>query len=1227
MASPFEIKKEDLDRLDPKRSVDLIRDLVHVEASVSGIKKSKINIPADINTNDGGIDGEVKDAERDGVNGIIKKGTTMYQIKSGRFSGKSGVKNILFTKRPSELKSGIRACFEAGGTFIVAFTGWDAPTANPESVEKEFAKQAKEAGYERVRIEIWRQNTIIGFLKTFPALCLTVKEMYDYPLRLHDRWHNMADMNNQIHLGDKQHEFVDSMKSELRKNKHAHIRVTGEPGIGKTRLVLEATNTDDLRPAVIYFDKPSDLLERGFMNHICTGDPQIRTLLVVDECDFTNQARIWNDLKYNALGTSLITIFSEAERSSETIPMPAPPLEDNDLGEIIKGYIGNDPNISRWIYWCGSSPRVAHVVGKNLKYSPQDILKSPAEVDVWGRYIADMETPSPKVETRRKILLWISLFKRFGFETPHSAEAAVIAKIIQREEGIRRSEFNNTIHDLRKRKILQGNTTLYITPKLLHLYLWTEWWKIHDIDMFYSTLELILSEQKNLGDNNLLRWSLAMFVYGKQSPKVIEVSREILASGELLDSYDMLKTPLGADFFLTLCNVVPDDALACLERVIGKRTRDELLEFEIGRRSVVLALEKIVSRGGFFDGVSRVLLKLAEAENENIGNSATNVFQGMFNIDWPAGKPDAMMRLLKTVMDSDSSYVRAIATGACNVALKGGTSVIIIDPDDPEPMPKPYIPDRDEAIRYRLQVLDLLKAGHNGNMHGEAAKVILDNARSLIRLPEFTESMIDALERVQNAGENDEKLVKCISAILKFSKPNKEITKNLKAILDRITGTSFHSMLQRYVGMSGHINTIGTSWQDNQEKEIGELAKTATDPHVLKPELSWLVTSKAKHGYRFGYELAKLDPRWLLLPVIMDALREAKDEGANSFVGGYLRRVHEEDVDRWDAELDAIYDDEEMCRLLPDLTSISGVTDGSVRRVIRGMNDKRFGCGAMNAVRNSGFVSEETFVECMNLLIKSQEDDAAFIALDLFYSRFVHQKKAMPKDIALRILLHDNVINHTSTYAEEGRGEWEWQEIGSEFVGQYPDDGIRVLETVINGIDDAALLVPDRGKGYVLEKIIRAHPIEAWDILSRHIGPSPDKKAYMLRQWLAGPLPDRTNSIMFAIPISRIVAWVNEDDKIRAAYAASFLPPDLGHVREFLVEYGDRQDVQAALAGNFGNGIWEGSAVAHYQDKKIDVENRIKNEEDPNVLSCLRFYAKHMEERTKRISDMEERIP
>ena len=63
-----------------------------------------------------------------------------------------------------------------------------------------------------------------------------------------------------------------------------NIRVSGFPGNGKTRSVLEALRADDLTSSVIYFDSPSKALDRSLLNNIGLVH-NITAIIVIDECD------------------------------------------------------------------------------------------------------------------------------------------------------------------------------------------------------------------------------------------------------------------------------------------------------------------------------------------------------------------------------------------------------------------------------------------------------------------------------------------------------------------------------------------------------------------------------------------------------------------------------------------------------------------------------------------------------------------------------------------------------------------------------------------------------------------------------------------------------------------------------------------------------------------------------------------------------------------------------
>jgi hypothetical protein len=83
-------------------------------------------------------------------------------------------------------------------------------------------------------------------------------------------------------------------------------------------------------------------------------------------------------------------------------------------------------------------------------------------------------------------------------------------------------------------------------------------------------------------------------------------------------------------------------AVALLERTIGKMDREALLGFNAGRRDVIWALEGTALYGDLFIPSAKLLLALAEAENETWSNNATGVFAGLFSLGYGAVAPTSL---------------------------------------------------------------------------------------------------------------------------------------------------------------------------------------------------------------------------------------------------------------------------------------------------------------------------------------------------------------------------------------------------------------------------------------------------------------------------------------------------------------------------------------------------------------------------------------------------------
>lgn len=466
------VTNEHLDRLEPLEAVELIEAIIHADARLSEIPASSLSFPHKVYVADMGVDGRVEGANQDGELGAIKKGLTCYQIKSGKFQPTpTKIRCMLFTK--NVLKEKIRECFDQDGTFVLALTGYDDP--NPEYKVLKKIRKELDNKYKDSKIEIWTQSTIRGFLKDNPSLELQVVGMDDRSFKSYKEWSEQDDMSKKMVMGPPQKEFIGKVQSHLKSPSNKHLRITAEPGIGKTRLVLEAL--EPFSTACIYVDRPSAFVDSESFRHIQEHGGQVDTYLIVDECDEDYMTEIWNRVK-RVRRVSLVTIHNEPGTNTKSmVSIEVPHLDDEHIISILENYKVPRHRRIEYVSLCGRSPRAAHAIGESLQYDPDDLGGVHAE-HVWDLYISSKtRRDSDEFRVRKTILLWISAFRRIGFAGPYSKEYVLLQKHLAEHENISLGVFTSTIEKLRDMRILQGDATLYITPKILHLKLWSQWYR------------------------------------------------------------------------------------------------------------------------------------------------------------------------------------------------------------------------------------------------------------------------------------------------------------------------------------------------------------------------------------------------------------------------------------------------------------------------------------------------------------------------------------------------------------------------------------------------------------------------------------------------------------------------------------------------------------------------------------------------------------------------------
>jgi len=1080
----------------------------------------------------------------------------------------------------------------------------------------------------------------------------------DKIFQTHYAWSEQAEMQRPFKMGDTQKKFFSDLQTQLRRDSETiHLYVRGEAGIGKTRLVLEATRTDDLSPLVIYCDSPEHFKYSNLMNELLKADNQFSCFLVIDECDFENRTYIWDKLRNRGRRIKLITIYNEFDSTSgSTIPIDVQPLDDAQISGIIMDYVLVKDHIHRWIEFCNGSPRVAHVLGQNLKENPRNLLASPDTVDFWGRYIAGGDNPaSEEVRQRRIVLRHIALFKRFGYTGPVIAESRVIAEIIKRvDPGITWGRFQEIIKTLKDRKILQGTYMLYITPKLLPIKLWTEWWDTYGegftLDEFFQDISDT--------SHDLREWFYEMFKYAAESDVAHSVVEKLLGANGPFQNDDYLQTQLGARFFLALTEADPKAALACLKRTIGTWNKEKLSEFTIGRREVVWALERIAIWRELFTGAAQLLLALGEAENESWTNNASGVFTKLFSLA-PGGlaptqaSPQERLPVLKKALKSSAKEQRLLAIHACDKALESQyfSRAVGAEYQGLRNVPDLWMPqtygELFEAYRQIWQLLYSQLGDVPIDEQQLIVTVLLQRAQGLGRYVVLADMVIDTVnELMQKQYTDKKKILADIIRLLHYdgSQLPEHIRQRWEQLKDSLIGSDFSSRMKRYVGMDLLEDSFDEQGNrvDQTQLHLQKLVQQIIeDPQLLQSELHWLVTTEAQNGYRFAYELGQRDSSFSFLPGLLEAQRHATDNPSVFFLGGYMRALFERDQALWEEYANLLAQDEILRTWLPELTWRSDLTDQGALRLLKLAEENAINVGSFrlfSAGRVIQVLSEDVFHRWLQVLLNSPHPYALPIALDLYYIYYVdtESKHNLPEESSLSLLTQQSLLQPDREIRLDPMDYYHWAGIGKALAQAYPESSLALANWMLEHFgEDDTILNSFSETLTVLNVITEQHPQDIWLLIAMRLGSRlEDTRAYHITRWLRGEsdIGLRTTGALTLFPIETIWKWVDEDIERRASYLASFVPKALFRqeeqiciAREVLIRYGARTDVRQSFSGNYFSGNWSGPESLHYEEVKRDLLDFKKEEENENVKAWIDEYVAELDNYIQQAKIREER--
>lgn len=933
----------------------LFRDLLWCEAHRVGLSPHRVRISLNTTVADGGIDAVVRG--NPAFDSVLVGGDCHFQVKTGTAFKPwvaSSIHKELFGKAANSatrkhLAQAVAECCAGGGCYTVVTFGYDLTAPQAQTAEALLRKALARCGFKNARVAVLGQTQLTGLISAFPSLVYRLQGLEDQFFYDFGTWRDQALMTPALQTGDAQNALIRSIREQLNGSAIQHIRVIGEPGIGKTRLVLEAVSTPEWSPLVLYAPVGEEFQRSRLLLDLLRNSGRLRAVIVVDDCPDKERSSIWSQIKGRD-GIKLITLDHGPERSHDAAMqvLNCPPLSEKEIEHIVRSYVSTPNSLPRWAQMCEGSPRVAHAVGENLRSNPEDVLKPPATVPIWNRYIAGYRSlDSVEAKQAQMIMRHLALFLKFGFEAPVEAEAQHIASLVQKADPqITWPVFQEHVQRMREKRILQGKRTLVIVPRLLHLHLWREFWDAYGRGFDYdATLEAMPA--------SLQHWFTTLFSYAHTHPVALSVVERLLARGGRIevDALELLGSDPGARFFGSLTEAHPDAAIELLKGTVVNWSDAQLKEWKSGRQMVVWALERIAVWRHLFSSAVEVLVPMALNENADNSNNATGTLRGLFHIGpgWAATQapPDQRFPLIQELLRSTSHAHRILGLSLCKAWLTTHGGIRMVGPEHQglRPTiefwrPKTY-GEMYDAWRLVWRFLFAETRAWSEQDRAKAHGVLIESGGGLIHHRAMADEVLDTWQALAaDSATNKESLIHTVIHKQRF--PGKgtprPVLRRLRELDVQMTGTSFWSRFERYVMFSPWEESYRPNTQDTSESALTKrvqklVAELARSPKLLSSHLGCMVRAKGSRVSELGDLLARRVAKRSLTHKVIAAQSALLPAAEGQFFMGYICGLRSLSESEWERVISGLLRDPETLPIGHLAIRSSGLTSAILDRV------------------------------------------------------------------------------------------------------------------------------------------------------------------------------------------------------------------------------------------------------------------------------------------------------
>lgn len=1250
----FNIFPSQIECLDSKQLVELLKKLLYAEAQRAGISLRGVSVPLQITVSDGGEDARISWMGGLELTDYLPSRFTVFQSKATD-PGPSGWKKEVWTKN-SQKKGVARKLNEAMLNAISergSYVGFTSSSVVGTKYDKRIdgiKDGIREAGADPdhlIAIDIYDANKIASWSSRHPAVAVWLNELQSgfglKSFRTTESWGKKSEISSIQCVDDKAERYSLAGKDiygqqereapgknvltyqQARERIADHlaeaqncVRILGPSGVGKTRFVYEvfrdkttlAKNT--LSTAAIYADF-RDFDHQIFQITQSLSESGSSALMIIDECPREAADKICDHVSIEGGKLRVLTIGNDDRPidKNNCLNISVSPADDALVEGIIRQRFpkAEDSDVSFIKNLSGGYPRIAVLATDN--YSEKSPILKSVE-DVVERILSGCNINQCD---QVRAIECLALFNRIGADEELSGQLDLVAEILVRQTG---DEMYEHLAEASKHHIVDRRNRFFIAQPLpIAVFLGTR-----RLDLLRVTTIIHFIE---MAPQNLLLSFLNQWRHFDVSKTSVAVAERLLARDGKFGSLEVLNTDFGSQCLDALVHVSPDAVLETISRVFFSLSVDELNEVKGGRRHLVWALEKLAFRKRSFSIAARLLMRLAAAENETYGNSATGLFKGFFQLHLCGTEAEPFDRfavLDEGLVSGDSRIVSVCIESLVSTlnrghfSRSGGSEQIGSQPPLNDWQPKLW----SEVFGFHrngLQRLNDLRDKHE-QFADRCEKIIASHIRILL-----CENLFNDVERVVLNIANEKGIwleaIEGVGDWLYFDRKgaSKELSTKVRGLYDHLMPTDLIQRARLYTKFwTSDIRNPDLNYGENEgadndyeyssrkAREVAE--KIAEDAELAHCAIQVMAAEELHNAFPFAHELAmRVDDPVNAFKKSVKVFEESDGRKGIQFIRGMLTGIDERDNKLAGECIQIAHNSEALKNQMVNIYTAVKISEERLKEIIQSLQTGTVAaadCVFLSYGRGLENLYPESILLLLNELVNNHEAEGSWTALEIV-SMYQHSRTELDKSLSEWIKQQITSPKLLGNVRKATRDGYLFEQlislvrkyygINDDFAVELSNQITRLCQVenydVFSALDDPARKI--------IKLLVKDKPKYLWGGVSRFFEIATSLEVHRLEN-LVGPSDHgfdgghNTEGTLYGVSDLDCIEWAKADPSIRAPFLCIFYPileKDEGNckwhpsVERLAIEFGGVTEFRQALGRRFHPSSWSGSIVPHLE--------------------------------------------